>query len=126
MKSFLVFMSVFWSRASFRLSHTVAVLLMALSVALTMHAQSANPVSISPSSGSGSAQTFIATYADPRTTAFVASGLEPDGERRIYKMNLDGSGQSRSRTGLRTYFRSVRMMADGCFMGIIATARIRS
>jgi len=66
MKRFYALMSVFWSCASFRLSHMVAVLLMALSVALTMHAQSGNPVSISPSSGSGSAQTFIATYTDPR------------------------------------------------------------
>jgi hypothetical protein len=46
---------------------------MALGVALTMHGQSANPVSISPSSGSGSQQTFVATYTDPNSEMNVQS-----------------------------------------------------
>jgi len=77
------------SRASFRLSHMVAVLFMALSVALTMHAQSPNPVSISPSSGSGSQQTFIATYTDPNSgmkvqslSLYIMNGVAPDRESR--------------------------------------------
>jgi hypothetical protein len=60
---------------------------MALGVALTMHGQSANPVSISPSSGSGSQQTFVATYTDPNSEMNVQSlslvimnGVAPDSE----------------------------------------------
>lgn len=34
-------------------------------------------------------------------TAFVARGVEPDGERRIYKMNLDGSGATQITHGPR-------------------------
>jgi hypothetical protein len=65
----------------------VGVLFMALSVALTMHAQSANPVSISPSFGSGSMQAFIATYTDPNSamdiqslSLFIMTGVAPDSE----------------------------------------------
>jgi hypothetical protein len=67
MKSFYVFIGVFRPRSAFKLTSMVAGLFMGLSVAGTAHAQSANPVSISPSSGSGSLQTFIATYTDPKT-----------------------------------------------------------
>jgi hypothetical protein len=87
MKSCYVLMSVFWSRVSFRLSHMVGVLFMALSAALTMHAQSANPVSVSPSSGSGSMQAFIATYTDQNSamdiqslSLFIMNGVAPDSE----------------------------------------------
>jgi hypothetical protein len=91
MKSLYLLMSVFWSRASFRLSSAIAVLFMALSLALTMHAQSASPVSISPSSGNGSQQTFIATYTDPNSamdiqslSLFIMNGVAPDSESRWY------------------------------------------
>lgn len=87
MKSFYVLVSVFWSLAPFRLSRMVTVLSIALCVALSMHAQSTDPVSISPSSGSGSVQTFIATYTDPNSAMdiqslfiFIMNGVAPDGE----------------------------------------------
>ena len=87
MTSFYVLMSVFWSRTSFRLSRVVAVLFIALSVSGIVHAQSVNPVSISPSSGSGSMQAFIATYTDPNSamdiqsvSLFIMNGVAPDSE----------------------------------------------
>lgn len=89
MKSFYVLMSVFWSRTAFRLSRMVAVLFIGLSVSGTVHAQSVNPVSISPSSGSGSMQAFIATYTDPNSamdiqslSLFIMNGVAPDSESR--------------------------------------------
>jgi hypothetical protein len=87
MKNFYVFISAFWARSAVKLSRMVAVLLMALSVALTVHAQSVSPVSISPSSGSGSEQPFIATYIDPNSemdvqslSLFIMNGVAPDSE----------------------------------------------
>jgi hypothetical protein len=87
MKGFFVLMCVFWSGTSFRLSRMVAVLLIGLSISGTVHAQSANPVSISPSSGSGSMQAFVATYTDPNSaldiqsvSLFIMNGAAPDSE----------------------------------------------
>jgi hypothetical protein len=87
MKRFYILMSVFWSRTAFRLSRMVAVLFIGLSVSGTVHAQSVNPVSISPSSGSGSMQAFIATYTDPNNAMdiqslsfFIMNGVAPDSE----------------------------------------------
>ena len=87
MKSFYVLIGVFRPRSAFKLTSMVAVLFMGLSVAGTAHAQSANPVSISPSSGSGSLQTFIATYTDPNSemnvqslSLFIMNGVAPDSE----------------------------------------------
>jgi hypothetical protein len=87
MKSFCVLMSVFWSSTAFRLSRMVAVLFIGLSVSGTVHAQSVSPVTISPSSGSGSMQAFIATYTDPNSamdiqslSLFIMNGVAPDSE----------------------------------------------
>jgi hypothetical protein len=85
MKIFYVLISAFWPHSAFKLRRMVAVLFMALSVAGTMHAQSANPVSISPSSGSGSVQSFVATYTDRNSamdiqslSLFILNGVAPD------------------------------------------------
>ena len=87
MKSFYVLIGVFRPRSAFKLTRMVAGLFMGLSVAGTAHAQSANPVSISPSSGSGSMQTFTATYTDPNSemniqslSLFIMNGVAPDSE----------------------------------------------
>jgi len=87
MNNSYVFISTFWPRSAVKLSHMVAVLFMALSVALTVHAQSINPVSISPSSGSGSEQPFTATYTGPNSemdvqslSLFIMNGVAPDSE----------------------------------------------
>src|ERR1700742_2091502 len=85
MTHFYVLISVFWPLFAYKLSRVFAVLFMVLSVAAAMHAQNANPVSISPSSGSGSVQAFIATYTDPNSATdiqslslFIMSGVAPD------------------------------------------------
>jgi hypothetical protein len=85
MKSFYVLISASWRRSSFKLSRVFSVLFMGLNVAGAMHAQSANPISISPSSGSGSVQAFIATYTDPNSATdvqslslFIMNGVAPD------------------------------------------------
>jgi hypothetical protein len=87
MKSFYALISVFWHRSAFKLSDIVAVLFMGLGVVGMVHAQSANPLSISPSSGSGSQQAFIATYTDPNSemdiqslSLFIMNGVAPDSE----------------------------------------------
>ncbi|MGC1293448.1 MAG: hypothetical protein WA869_00280, partial [Alloacidobacterium sp.] len=85
MKIFYVLIIAFWPRSVFKLSRVLALLLMGFSVAGTVHAQSADPVSISPSSGSGSVQAFIATYADPNSamdiqslSLLIMNGVAPD------------------------------------------------
>jgi hypothetical protein len=87
MKIFYVLIIAFWPRSVFKLSRVLAILLMGFSVAGTVQAQSADPVSISPSSGSGSVQAFIATYADPNSamdiqslSLFIMNGVAPDSE----------------------------------------------
>jgi len=87
MKSFHVPLSFFCSRTAFRLSRLVAVLFIGLNAFAAVHAQSVNPVSISPSSGSGSMQAFIATYTDPNSamdirsiSLFIMNGIAPDSE----------------------------------------------
>jgi len=123
MKSFYVLMSVFWSRTAFRLSRMVAVLFIGLSVSGTVHAQSVNPVSISPSSASGSMQAFIATYTDPNSamdiqslSLFIMNGVAPDSE----------SGWSTNECILNTTISSgvIRLVQDagGAFLSNTAIA----
>ncbi len=87
MESFYVLMSVLWSRTASRLSRMVAVLFIGLSVSGTVRAQSVNPVSIVPTSGSGSMQGFIATYSGPNSamdiqslSLFIMNGVAPESE----------------------------------------------
>jgi hypothetical protein len=75
------------SRTAFRLSRLVAVLFIGLNAFAAVHAQSVIPVSISPSSGSGSMQAFNATYTDPNSamdirsvSLFIMNGIAPDSE----------------------------------------------
>jgi hypothetical protein len=51
----------------------VAVLFLGLVAAVTLHAQSFTPVTVSPASGSGSEQAFVATYTDPNGVTDVQS-----------------------------------------------------
>jgi len=73
MKSYYLLKSVFWPRTSFKLGLIIAALIVALNLVGTGLAQSASPVSISPSSSSGSQQTFIATYTVPNSEMTVQS-----------------------------------------------------
>jgi hypothetical protein len=73
MKSHYVLNIIFWPRASFKLGFIIAVLIVGLNIVGTGLAQNASPVSISPSSSSGSQQTFIATYTVPNSEMNVQS-----------------------------------------------------
>jgi hypothetical protein len=73
MTKFNVFVDGRWSRSTSKLGQMVAVLFLGLVAALTLHAQSSTPVSVSPSSGSGSEQAFVATYTDPNGVTGVQS-----------------------------------------------------
>lgn len=85
MKSSNLLKSIFRTHACFRQSLIVVALFMGLNIARTVHAQSSNPVSISPSSSSGSQQTFVATYTNPNgemniqsLSLFIMNGVAPD------------------------------------------------
>ena len=62
----------------------VAVLFLGLVAALTLHAQSSTPVSVSPASGSGSEQAFVATYTDPNGATDVQVRIRRESARRAH------------------------------------------
>jgi len=61
------------SRSTSKLGQMVAVLFLGLVAAVTLHAQSSTPVSVSPASGSGAEQAFVATYTDTNGVTDVQS-----------------------------------------------------
>jgi hypothetical protein len=61
------------SPSTSKLCQMVAVLFLGLVAAATLHAQSSTAVSVSPASGSGSEQAFVATYTGPNGVADVQS-----------------------------------------------------
>jgi len=73
MTKFNVLVDGRWSRSASKLGQMVAVLFLGLVAAVTLHAQSSTPVSVSPASGSGSEQAFVATYTDPNGVTDVQS-----------------------------------------------------
>jgi hypothetical protein len=81
------------SRSTSKLGQMVAVLFLGLFTAVTLHAQSSTPVSVSPAAGSGFEQAFVATYTDPNGVTDVQSVS-------LYIMNgvAPGSGSGWSAT----------------------------
>src|SRR5258708_16189332 len=73
MTKFNMLVDVRRSRSTSKLGQMVAVLFLGLIAALMLHAQSSTPLSVSPASGSGSEQAFVATYTDPNGVTDVQS-----------------------------------------------------
>jgi hypothetical protein len=71
-------------RSASRLSQMIVLLFAVLGATIVLQAQSPNPVSIVPSSGSGSEQAFVATYSSPEgvmdvqsLTLLIMNGVAP-------------------------------------------------
>jgi hypothetical protein len=71
-------------RSASRLNQMIALLFIELGATIALPAQSPNPVSFFPSSGSGSEQEFVATYSSPggvtdvqSLTLFIMNGIAP-------------------------------------------------
>jgi hypothetical protein len=62
MTKFSVLVDGRWSSSTSKLGQMVAILFLGLVAAATLHAQISTPVSVSPASGSGSEQAFVATH----------------------------------------------------------------
>jgi hypothetical protein len=84
MVSFSVLVGAPSFRFASKLSAMLAPLFVLLGATIALQAQSPNPVSFSPSSGSGSEQEFVATYSSPggvmdvqSLTLFIMNGVAP-------------------------------------------------
>src|ERR1700761_8544786 len=71
-------------RSALKLSQITTLLFAVLSATIALQAQSSNPISFSPSSGSGSEQLFVATYSSSgdvmnvqSLTLFIMNGIAP-------------------------------------------------
>jgi hypothetical protein len=69
-----------------KLSQMIALLFVGLGATIALQAQSVNPASFSPLSGSGSEQAFVAKYSDPggvtdvqSLSFFIMNGVSPEG-----------------------------------------------
>jgi hypothetical protein len=123
MTKFSVLVDGRWSSSTSKLGRMVAILFLGLVAAVTLHAQISTPVSVSPASGSGSEQAFVATYTDPNgvtdvqsVSLYIMNGVAPG----------SGSGWSANECILNYKIRSgvIQLAQDvgGAFLSTTATA----
>jgi hypothetical protein len=123
MTKFSVLVDGRWSSSTSKLGRMVAILFLGFVAAVTLHAQISTPVSVSPASGSGSEQAFVATYTDLNGVTDVQSAS-------LYIMNGvtpgSGSGWSANECILNYKISSgviqLAQDAGGAFLSTTATA----